>query len=211
MAKLEYDAIIFDLDGTLWDASGVTAAGWNNALVKMNLDQHQIDHVAVKNVSGKPFGECVEILFGNIPGIDVNELEKQIDLEEEKIFTTLQGEIYSGVEIGLPVLSEKYPLFLVSNCQSWYLQLFLDQFKLEKYFTDHDCNGNANQQKPEMIQGLIKKHNLQNALYVGDTTGDRNACLAAGVAFGYADYGFGEVDEADLTFRNFEELVDCLT
>jgi phosphoglycolate phosphatase len=210
MATIEYDAIIFDLDGTLWDASAVTATGWNNALVNMGLGQHQIDHVAIKNVSGKPFGECVEVLFGDIPNIDVNALEKQIDLEEEKAFLTQRGNIYAGVEKGLSVLFENYPLFLVSNCQSWYLQVFLNQFKLEKQFTDHDCNGNAKQQKPDMIQGLVKKYQLQNALYVGDTSGDRNACLAAGVAFGYVDYGFGDVEEADLTFSSFADLVDCL-
>jgi len=210
MPNIKYDSIIFDLDGTLWDASRVTAAGWNNALAKMNLDQHKVDHQAVNNVSGKPFSECVEVLFGHIPGIDVVALEKQIDLEEEKIFLSRRGEIYPGVEKGLSVLSERYPLFLVSNCQSWYLQVFLDQFNLEGYFRDRDCNGNANQQKAEMIRGLVKKHDLQKALYIGDTEGDRNACLAAGAAFGYADYGFGDIEGVDLVFSNFLELVDGL-
>lgn len=208
--KTKYDSIIFDLDGTLWDASDVTASGWNNALAKMGLEQYAIDHVAVKNVSGKPFGECIEVLFNDIPGIDIAKLEREIDIEEEKIFESQRGKTYPGVEQGIVPLAENYRLFLVSNCQSWYLQAFWDQFGLEKHFTDHDCNGNANQQKPDMIKGLVEKHNLKNALYVGDTSGDHNACKTAGVAFGFVEYGFGEAENADMTFNSFEHLVKSL-
>lgn len=211
MTPTAHDAIIFDLDGTLWDASAVTAAGWNAALAQNGLERYAIDHADIKNVSGLPFGECVERLFGHIPGVAIADLEKHIDREEEKIFATRRGEIYPGVERGISVLAKHYPLFLVSNCQSWYLRVFWDQFNLEKYFTGHDCNGNANQQKPEMIRGLKNRHKLENALYVGDTDGDKNSSRAAGVAFGHARYGFGEVGEADMTFRSFPDLVARLT
>ena len=205
---MRYDSIIFDLDGTLWDASNVTARGWNNALSKRNLSKYTVNAQDVKKVSGLPFGECIEVLLGDIPGIDLAEIEKVIDIEEEKAFEESCGQLYPGVEKGIEALARKYPLFLVSNCQSWYLKQFWNQFDLEKYFTDHDCNGNANEPKSRMIEGIVKKHHLKNPIYIGDTRGDKAACIAAGVQFGYARYGFGHLEKEEISINSFDELTN---
>lgn len=207
---MNYDAIIFDLDGTLWDASNVTAQGWNNALAKQGLDRYRITGRDVKKVSGMPFSECIEYLFEHIAEINCKELERIIDVEEEKSFEAHKGQLYPHVETGVKNLSGKYPLFLVSNCQSWYLKTFWNQFGMAEYFTGEDCNGNANKQKPAMIRALQKLHSLKNPLYIGDTKGDQQACKDAGVDFGFARYGFGEVDNCKISFTSFEHLVHQL-
>ncbi len=207
---MKYDSIIFDLDGTLWDASHVTASGWNNALIARGLGHCSVNSQDVKNVSGLPFSECVESLLGNIQNIDLAEIKELIDIEEAKIFEELGGQLYPGVETGITILAQKYPLFLVSNCQSWYLKKFWDQFDLEKYFTGHDCNGNANEPKSEMIKGIIKNYHLENPIYIGDTKGDKEACSAAGVHFGYASYGFGDLEKEEISLGSFDELTNTL-
>ena len=210
LKKIKYDSIIFDLDGTLWDAANVTAIGWNNALIKNDLSKYKVNTQDVRKVSGMPIRECVEFLFRDIPTIDLTEFGKIICIEEEKAFEECCGQLYPGVQNGIEVLAKKYPLFLVSNCQSWYLSKFWKQFDLEKYFTGQDCNGNANEPKPKMIKGLLKKFHLRNAIYIGDTRGDRTACMEAGVTFGYASYGFGNIEKENITLNNFNELVKCL-
>lgn len=207
---MKYDSIIFDLDGTLWDASQVTANGWNNALIKNGLREYKVSSADVRNVSGMPLQECASILFGHIPNIDLVALEKLICTEEEKAFEECCGQIYPGVEKGIKVLALKYPLFLVSNCQSWYLKKFWNLFDLEKYFTAQDCYGNANEPKPKMIKGLLQKHHLKNAIYIGDTRGDKAASMKAGVEFGYASYGFGDIEKEKTTISSFSELINHL-
>ncbi len=53
-----YDSIIFDLDGTLWDATEASAIGWNSALIKENLSEFCVDSDDIKNICGLPFAEC---------------------------------------------------------------------------------------------------------------------------------------------------------
>ncbi len=61
-----FDSIIFDLDGTLWDASFASAAGWNIALIENNLSEFQVTDDDIRKISGLPFGECLANLFGHI-------------------------------------------------------------------------------------------------------------------------------------------------
>ena len=40
------DAVIFDIDGTLWDASKTSADGWNTGLKMLGIEQSKIAHVS---------------------------------------------------------------------------------------------------------------------------------------------------------------------
>jgi len=58
------DSIIFDLDGTLWDASPTSAIAWSKTANDLGIDI-SIDEAAIKKVSGLPFDKCVDLLFGS--------------------------------------------------------------------------------------------------------------------------------------------------
>lgn len=205
---MKFDSIIFDLDGTLWDATNVTAHGWNNALCKLKLCEFELSAKQVKEVCGLPNSECIERIFSKIPGVNLTELEKLLDIEEEAAFDNCLAQLYPGVEEGIKTLKESHSLFLVSNCQTWYLKKFWQQFGLEPYFKGQDCNGNDNNPKHIMIKNLIEEYNLKFPVYIGDTDGDKKSCDKAGVAFGYAAYGFGELSNEKIKFRNFSEVCD---
>jgi beta-phosphoglucomutase-like phosphatase (HAD superfamily) len=49
-----YDAIIFDVDGTLWNASQASAEGWNRGLAKLGCDR-TITARDVERVPRRPF------------------------------------------------------------------------------------------------------------------------------------------------------------
>ena len=51
------DPIIFDLDGTLWDASPASAIAWSKVANQFGINV-SIDEAAIKKVSGLPFHVC---------------------------------------------------------------------------------------------------------------------------------------------------------
>ena len=56
----------------------------------------------------------------------------------------------------------------------------------------------------------MKKNFLENPVYVGDTKGDAEACMEAGIPMVYAAYGFGRVEHPYAAIRKFEDLITFL-
>lgn len=113
----------------------------------------------------------------------------------------------SHVEDVLKKLSEKYKLYIVSNCQDGYIESFYEFHKLEKYFLDYENPGRTGLSKGENIKLIIQRNNLSEPIYVGDTEGDCKAAKYAGVPFVYAKYGFGQVNDYDESIDTFGDLV----
>jgi phosphoglycolate phosphatase len=199
-------ALIFDLDGTLWDAAAPSAEGWNLALSEMGVEQ-RVDEAGVRSVSGTPFEQCVRTLLPELcPPSEA--ILAALDAGERKVVEARGGTLYPGVAEGLRRLSEAYQLFVVSNCPDWYLEVFLQMTGLRGCFTAWDCHGSSGLPKAEMMRGLLQKHGLQRAIYVGDTHGDRQAAEAAGLEFAFVLYGFGCTEAPALVFADFGELVE---
>ena len=203
----KYDAIIFDLDGTLWDASNATAAGWNVALVDQGLSELQITADQVRGISGLPFDECIIRLFGHVRQVDSGKLTAVIDVEEKCAVEAMGGTLFEGVKRGIEALAEGYPLFLVSNCQSWYLESFWNHSRIKEFFQGEDCFGNSGKPKAEMIRGISDQYFLKQPIYIGDTHWDQQASHTAGVDYAQVNYGFGQASNPELSFLNFTQLV----
>jgi phosphoglycolate phosphatase len=200
------DALIFDLDGTLWDAAEPTAKGWNCALAELGA-QTRVTVEGIRSVAGTPFKGCVEILVPELcPPSDTT--LRTIDVCEEEALLESGGTLFLGVEAGLERLVAHYPLYLVSNCQDWYIDLFFEKTGLGRYFAGGDCNGWSGLPKGDMLRRLAERQALKRPVYVGDTQGDHDSAYEAGMSFVLARYGFGSVQEKVLGFESFEELVD---
>ncbi len=200
------DALIFDLDGTLWDAATPTARGWNDALAELGA-QTRVTVEGIRSVAGTPFVGCVEILVPELCPPTEAAL-RTIDLREEEALRESGGTLFPMVERGLQRLAAAYPLYLVSNCQDWYLDLFFDESGLGGHFAGSDCNGCSGLPKAGMLSRLAKNVGMERSVYVGDTQGDHDSALAAAMSFAFARYGFGEVAEEVLGFDTFGALVE---
>jgi phosphoglycolate phosphatase len=202
----KYDALIFDLDGTLWDAAAASAHGWNLALAELGLTE-RVTVDGIRSVSGSPFHRCIEIL---LPGLHPapEALVKALDRAERMGLEAMGGVLYPGVAEGVPRLAGSYRLFVVSNCPGWYLDEFLRFSGLGEHLSGYDCHGSSGLGKSEMLAGLCETHAIGRAVYTGDTRGDQQAAASAGMDFAFARYGFGTVEDAALSFGSFGGLVE---
>ena len=204
----EYDSLIFDLDGTLWDACPVTAEAWNIKLHELGLEGN-LSGDDVRSVAGLPQQLCIKTLLPKQIKQNPN-LIAELTLAEKATIEEKGGELFDGVEEGIKNLSEKYSIFIVSNCLEWYLNLFFERFKLKGYFTDWDCVGTSSLPKSEMIKNIIEIHQLKRPVYIGDTEGDEEASQGAGIDFIHAKYGFGKTKNSQKSFNSFIDLTKSL-
>jgi phosphoglycolate phosphatase len=205
----DVDALIFDIDGTLWNASPASAKGWNIGLAKLGIGQ-EISSAKIEKVAGNPFEECVDIL---LPGIraKVPELFDTLNSCETEVVRTEGGEFFDNVLEGIRKLAGNYKIFLVSNCQDWYLNLFLDFSRLRPRLAGFDCYGLSGLSKHEMLLNLKGTHSLINPIYIGDTAGDERAATLAGMTFIHVAWGFGRPEGNPKTFNSFIELLGYLS
>ena len=202
-----YDALIFDLDGTLWNAASASAKGWNIALRELGLLYIYLSAEDIERVTGNPFEQCVKMLLPNISFTEFPNLIQSLDTHEKKIIEDEGGKLYSGVAEGIRELVSHYRLYLISNCQTWYLECFWKYSKLQNFFSDWDCHGSSHLPKRDMIKKMVNEYRLKEAIYIGDTLGDKQASEEALVDFGYMAYGFGHVEDSTLAFSSFQNLV----
>lgn len=204
------DGIIFDIDGTLWDSTDSVAASWNRAIRENSSLDLTIDADILSGLFGKTMTEIGSVLFP-----DYSEEERTKILEicfhyENEYLKDHPGIIYKGVVDTIQKLSEKYPLFIVSNCQLGYIEVTMKSAGIEPYIKDHLCFGETQVSKGETLLMLMERNGLKSPVYVGDTQGDADACRYAGIPFIFAEYGFGDVPDAETRIKTFSELKDLL-
>ena len=119
------------------------------------------------------------------------------------------GVLYPQLEETLEALSQKLPLFIVSNCNAEYIPCFLDAHHMHSYFQDWECIGRTGKQKWENILLVAERNHLKAPVYVGDTVLDQEAAQKAGVPFYHAAYGFGQVEGVPAAAR-FEDIPAAL-
>lgn len=201
------EGIIFDVDGTLWDSTEEVARSWNQAISECTTLNRILTSEQLKKEFGKPLDEIVDNLFPELSPAQQAELTVHLYQYENRWIETAPCHIYKNVPETIQRLSTRYQLFIVSNCQSGYIEAFLKNTGLSEYITDFTCNGDTGKLKGENIQFIMERNSLKSAVYVGDTQGDADACKIADVPMVYAAYGFGNVQDPWLTIHKFDELL----
>ena len=201
------DSIIFDVDGTLWDSTGEVADAWVIAAKECGAPYEHITGERLHKEFGKTMEAIGISLFPKYPAEEaVRIIRRACDIENEWL-AVHHAALYDGVLDTLKTLSEKMPLFIVSNCQGGYIEVMLETTGLTPYITDHLCPDDTGHAKASNIRAIVEKHNLKSPIYVGDTQGDLNASREAGVKFVFASYGFGQVDSCDGVIEKPEDLL----
>lgn len=210
---MRYEGLLFDLDGTMWDATENIRNSWNLAIKKFDkLKNREITAEELQSVMGLPMNEIAKKLFPEYEEAKQLEVLEEVCRVENDYLTEHGGILYPNLEETLEKLSKACKLCIVSNGQAGYIQTFLDAHNMSKYFVDFQNWGDNKVQKGENIKIVMERNGIQNAAYVGDTQGDANAAEYAGIDFIYARYGFGNVEGYHYVMDEFKqllEIVDC--
>ncbi len=201
------DSIIFDMDGTLWDATDSYAAVWNATLAHFGSPT-RIERNDLIPYMGMSLADILDHILSTEAGIDRKAFVADLAETETEMMPKLGGKPYEGMAEGLKKLSEHYRLFMVSNCSRGGLHNFCRFTATTPLFEATISYGENPVPKSENIGLLIERYNLRHAVYVGDTQADCDQAHMAGAAFGFASYGFGTCCNAEVVFASLQQAVD---
>ena len=206
---MNYESLIFDIDGTLWDSRALVAEGYNIQLKAEGLDHLCVTAEDLKPLFGKVMTEIADVILATIPETARYDLMERCMDTENKYLEENECRIgYPGIRETIAKLSEKYRLFIVSNSQCGYPELCMDKLGLTPYIAGHMCFGDTGTSKGKTIRMLMAKHNITSCAYVGDTQGDYEATVEAEVPFIWCTYGFGTPDDYARKIDRFEDLLN---
>jgi len=206
---MKFESLIFDIDGTLWDSRALVAEGYNIQLEKEGLQHLFVNAEMLKPLFGKVMTEIADVVLATIPESErYDMMERCMATENDYLFNNECKIGYPGVAETIKELSKRYRLFIVSNSQCGYPELCISKLGLAGYIEGHMCFGDTGTSKGRTIRTLMEKHNIKDCVYIGDTQGDYEATVEAGVPFIWATYGFGTPAGFAAKIDSFEELLD---
>ena len=203
-------AVIFDLDGTLWDATGQVYQIWNRVFERHPEASVRLTRGDLGRCMGKTMEEIGAMLFPHLAPPIQAAIMDECGKEEVPYLRKHGAVLYDGVRETVALLKEEYGLYIVSNCQDGYVNSFLTAHGFTEDFRDIEMSGRTGKSKGENIRLLMERNRVTRAVYVGDTRGDEQAARAAGIPFLHAAYGFGTADRPDGTLSGIRELPGAL-
>ncbi|MDO4294739.1 MAG: HAD family hydrolase [bacterium] len=210
---MKADSMIFDLDGTLWDSIAPVTESWNQVIERRLGKEARICEQDIHDCMGMVMEDIGRKLFPQLPEEEMLSVLRECCSYENEYVAKTGGRLFDGVEETLKELSQRMPLFIVSNCQDGYIEAFFEAHGLQKYFKDYENPGRSGFAKAENIALVMERNALKQPVYVGDTKGDCEASKKAGVPFVFAAYGFGEVKDSECAgkIHAFRELTKIET
>ena len=192
MAVVNTDGILFDMDGTVWDNTGVFAKAWMRGAKDQGIEAPMSADI-LKSLFGKTMKDIADTWLPDVePSKRYETLEICERYEMDDLRSSDEDTCYEGLEDALKAIYGKIPMYIVSNCQSGYIETFYEMTGLGKYFEDFLCYGDNGLGKADNIRNMVDKHGIKNAVYFGDIQADQIASSEAGVDFIWAAYGYGK-------------------
>ena len=108
------ESLIFDVDGTLWDAVALVAEGWNDGLQSMGFAPHCTEQ-SIRPLFGKTMTEIAQVVVPGVPQEQAMEvMDRCMDGEMARLRRDPCHIFYPGVKETLTELHKTHRLFIVS-------------------------------------------------------------------------------------------------
>ena len=207
MGDMNRVALIFDLDGTLWDAALPVSEIWTLEGKKRFGSDYFLSEDDVRSEMGKTMDQIVSEVAPRLKTQEERRAFAQVFLNSETAYLKDHpGRLFPKEKEILLLLRERgHSLYIVSNCQKGYIENFIPLLP-EGTISDFLCWGDTHGRKHETILALMKKNRLEKAIYIGDTRGDEIETHEANLPFIHADYGYGVCSRPEGRIASFKDL-----
>lgn len=203
-------AVIFDLDGTLWDATKQIVPAWNTVFGRHADIAREVTEEEMHGYMGKTIEEIAAIALPDKDSTKAVSVLMECCAEQNGYLREKGGMLYPNLIPTLCELKKRYDLCVVSNCVDGYLQAFMEYHKMQNYFMDFEMSGRTGKPKGDNIRLIMERNGIGQVVYVGDTQSDMEAADRAGIPFIYAEYGFGKVDRTVPKVKCVSELLEAV-
>jgi len=201
--------IIFDMDGTLIDSSAAMTSSVN--YVRQSLGLEPIGQKYLEYHINQPDQHLPKIFYNT----DAYEPSHRALFKEHYMDNSPSMiSLYPHVETMLSQLSSKALLAVATNASDYFARHMLEKMGIIGYFADIVGANNVDVPKPNplMVHHLMQtlKCEPSKTILVGDSIKDEGAASNAGIAFIFAEWGYGTSETASLRAHTIEELVHLL-
>lgn len=215
MDKLDYDIIIFDMDGTLIDSvRGIVNCVQYSAL---KMGREQFDFEKLKFIPGTVLKESLSELYG----YNSDEVDKAAEIWRERYRKKgmYEMEVYKGIHEMLVGLKKKGKIICTATCkiQDFAFKI-LESEKLDQYF---DYIGGVDFEYTRVNKSDVISHVLNEigckdksrAILIGDRKYDVSGAKETGIDCLGVLYGYGDKEElelagADYLVESVEEILE---
>ena len=216
-----FDAVVFDLDGTLVDSRvaiiDAVRAGVHEAVAAADLPQPEVSDDTLRAALGKPAREYfLAILPGELAHL-AERVQEAATHHEVEALEAGHGRLFDGVLTALDALrTAGVSLAAVSNAQAPYFRAALEHTGLLERFDHTECHEELPPDSPRPFKLTLLRRAIDRlgvepgrVLMVGDRAEDIEAGHAAGCATLAIPFGFGSAEElaaADQRLAHFDQL-----
>ncbi|WP_214851202.1 HAD hydrolase-like protein [Exiguobacterium sp. s193] len=204
-------AIIFDMDGTLFQTHRILGPALEVAFTKLRQAGKWHDATPLdtyETIMGVPLPQVWATLLPAHPETDRKQMDDWFQQALIERIQTGQGALYPDAVTILETLhASGHELYVASNGLSAYLAAIVEQFALDRYLTGvYSIEDVDSLNKAELVRMIRTKHGLREGYVVGDRQSDftaakENGWPAIGCRFDFAQ-------EAELATA--EHVVDDL-
>ncbi|MDP5272836.1 HAD family hydrolase [Chengkuizengella axinellae] len=197
---MEFNTILFDLDGTLTDPKIGITKSIQYALAKFDIEVKDLDEL-------EPFiGPPLNQSFKEFYSFDEVQTKEAVSFYREYFSEKglYENQLYDGIVDLLEELTKQNKqLYVATSKPTFFAEKILEHFEMKKYF--HYIGGSnldgTRQDKAEVIQHVIEQENLDidDIVMIGDRKHDLIGAEKNGVASIGVGYGYGSK----------QELTDC--
>jgi phosphoglycolate phosphatase len=208
-------AIIFDMDGTLFQTEKILVPALHKTFAQLRkedkwegetpVEQYlQILGVTLKEVWRQLLPNAIEGTREQADQLFLGYLVEEIKNGNGKLYPQVKESIQMINQIGIP-------MFVASNGLEHYIRAICEYYELGTYFVDQYSAGRFNcSSKSILVQMLIEKYGIKEAVMVGDRLSDieagkQNGLWTIGCHFGFANEK--ELMDADYLIKSFQEII----
>ncbi|QDV08472.1 bifunctional 5'-methylthioadenosine/S-adenosylhomocysteine nucleosidase/phosphatase [Planctomycetes bacterium Poly30] len=219
MSSFAFDAVIFDLDGTLvateryWpDAARAAALAFSR---DFGLQREVPGTAEWLQMVGRPMDEAFAEAFPALDAERLGILMAACAKAEKEQLARREGAALPFAEQLLDGLRQRgVRVGVASNCGFDYLNTMMDGVGLGRWVEEARCLRSPGvRTKADMVADILQHFDTRSAVMVGDRRGDRDAAWENGLPFVHIPRGYGGLHEqvaAEATLDGLDQLLPRL-